>query len=118
MKKFDFIFAGFVLAVASFITLWYGALAKQDAGQVTVTVEHEVYGTYLLSEDQEIWINNTNLLVIEDNKAYMKDADCPNKDCVKQKEISKKGETITCLPNKVIVEVTAGESSELDGVAN
>ena len=118
MKKCDYIFAGLVLMFAGFITIWYGVLAGQDAGQVTVTVESEVYGTYLLSEDQEIWINDTNVLVIEDHKAYMKDATCPNKDCVKQKAVSKKGETLTCLPHRVIVEVTSGESSDLDAVAN
>lgn len=118
MKKWDIIFAVVVLLVAGAVACWYFFLGKQDAGQITITVENKIYGTYLLSEEQEIQINDTNYLVIKDGKADMIDANCPNKECVHQKAVSKKGEAITCLPNKVIVEVTSGESADLDGVAN
>ena len=118
MKKYDIFFVIVVLFIAGFITAWYGFLGQQDAGQITITVNQEIFGTYLLSDNQEIKINDTNYLIIEDDKADMIDASCPNKECVHQKEISKKGETITCLPNKVIVQVTNGESAELDGVTN
>jgi len=89
MKKFDIIFSVFVLLIAGVVALWYGIIGQQDAGQITITVENEVYGTYLLSTDQEIWIHDTNLLVIEDKKADMIDANCRNHDCVHQKSISK-----------------------------
>lgn len=118
MKKYDVVFAISVLLIAGLITIWYGMLGKQEAGQITITVDKEVYGTYLLSEDQEISINDTNYLVIKDGVADMIDATCPNNECVHQKEIFKRGEAITCLPNKVIVEVTSGETSEIDAVAN
>lgn len=118
MKKWDMIFAVIVLIIAGTVATWYLFLGKQDGGQITITVENEIYGTYLLSEEQEIMINETNCLIIKEQKADMIDANCPNKECVHQKSISKKGETITCLPNKVIVEVTSGEMAELDGVAN
>lgn len=118
MKKWDIIFAVAVLLLAGAVASWYVLLGKQDAGQITITVESKIYGTYLLSEEQEITINDTNYLVIKDGKADMIEANCPNKECVHQKAISKKGEAITCLPNKIIVEVTSGENAELDGVAN
>lgn len=118
MKKWDIVFAVVVLIIAAVVGSGYFFLGKQDAGQITITVENEIYGTYLLSEEQEIMINETNYLVIKEEKADMIDANCPNKECVHQKSISKKGEAITCLPNKIIVEVTSGEMAELDGVAN
>lgn len=122
MKKYDIFFAVIVCVIAGCITIWYGILAGQKAGQITVEVENEIYGTYLLSEDQEISIRKangeTNILVIESGQAFMKDATCPNRDCVHQKAISKKGETITCLPHKIVVKVTGGQTSELDAVAN
>ncbi len=118
MKKWDIIFAVLVLILASTVASTYFFLGKQDAGQITVIVENEIYGTYILSEEQEILINDTNLLIISNQEADMIDANCPNKECVHQKAISKKGEAITCLPNKVIVKVTSGEMAELDAVAN
>lgn len=118
MKKWDTSFAALVVIAAGLVTCWYGYLGGQDAGQITITVDQKVFGTYLLSEDQEININDTNYLVIKDNQADMIEADCPDKYCVNQRAISRKGESIVCLPNEVIVEVTGGEDAELDGVAN
>ncbi len=39
----------------------------------------------------------------------MDKADCPDKLCVKQGKISKSGESIICLPHKVVVKISAEE---------
>ena len=53
-------------------------------------------------------------LVVENGKAYLSDANCPDKLCVHQGKISMTGETITCLPNKLTVTVYgAAESLDL-----
>ena len=49
-----------------------------------------------------------NIIIIKDGKASMAKADCPDKICVNHAAISKKGETIVCLPHKVVVEVVDG----------
>ena len=48
----------------------------------------------------------------------MEEADCPDLLCVHQKAISKEGESIICLPNKVVVTIRGGEETELDAVTN
>lgn len=59
-----------------------------------------------------------NLLVIKDGKASMKEADCPDKICVAHKPICKKGETIVCLPHKVVVEVRGEDHhDDIDAIA-
>ena len=56
-------------------------------------------------------------MVIEDNKAFMKDANCPDKICEGHSKISYKGETIVCLPHKVVIEIVTEDSeNELDVV--
>ena len=45
-------------------------------------------------------------------------ADCPDKLCVHQKAVSRDGESIICLPNKVVVSIEGGEDREMDAVAN
>ena len=118
MKKNDFILAGGVLLVALvFLFLNYFVIHK-DGARVNVTVDGELYGTYRLDEEQEIDIDGTNYLVIHDGEADMTEANCPDKLCVHQKSISKDGETIVCLPNKIVVEVTGADSGELDSIAN
>ena len=84
---------------------------------VTVTVDGDVYGTYSLAEAQEIDINGTNHLSIHDGEADMADADCPDKLCVHQRAISRDRETIVCLPNRVVVEVTGAEEPAFDSIA-
>ena len=46
-----------------------------------------------------------NLLVISDGEVYILDADCPDKLCVGQGKIDENGESLICLPHKLVVEV-------------
>lgn len=57
-----------------------------------------------------------NVLVISDGEAYIEDASCPDHVCVKSGRVSFEGETIVCLPNKVVVSIEGGEKTGLDGI--
>ena len=87
---------------------------RQEGSKVRVMVEGKEIGVYSLSRDSEYSLNGgTNTLIIKDGKAYMADADCPDKLCVRQGKIHRNGETITCLPNKLTVTVI-DEEGEVD----
>lgn len=118
MKKNDWILVAVILVLAGIGFLIYLNFGKQSAGLVKVTVDGELYGTYSLDKEQEIEINDTNRLIIEDGQVDMIEADCPDQICVDHKTISKNKETIVCLPNKVVVEIVGGENAEIDAVAN
>ncbi|GAA0792958.1 NusG domain II-containing protein [Faecalicatena orotica] len=117
MKKNDLILVGMILCLAAAFIGYQFLKGKSVNADVVVTVDGEPYGRYALSADQIIEIDGTNTLEIRDGKAAMKAADCPDKLCVHQKAISRDGESIICLPNKVVVTIEGGEKSELDGVA-
>ena len=88
-------------------------LTKTEGSTVSVTVNGESVAEYSLSEDGEYSINGgTNILIISDGKAYLKEANCPDKLCVNQGKISMSGERIVCLPNKVMIEIL-GEGDEI-----
>lgn len=120
MKKRDFLLIGSVLAAA--LLCWLiprglGIFAGEEASQVRITVAGEEYGTYSLSEDQRIEINDTNVCEIRDGEVHMTEADCPDQLCIHQGSIHIQGETIVCLPNRVTVEITGNDTEEqLDGV--
>lgn len=116
MKKKDYIVIIGVLLVAVMIWTGFGQLWKSDGSIVEVTVDGEVLGTYRLDQDQTVQIQETNVLVIQNGKADMTDANCPDRLCVHQKAISKSGENIVCLPNKVIVTIIGTEESAEDVV--
>ena len=46
-----------------------------------------------------------NVLHIDGKKAWIEDASCPDKLCEKQHAISREGQSIVCLPNRVVVEI-------------
>ena len=105
--KFDLILVAVCLFVSLAVFLAV-TLLKKPGATVVVTVGGEEYGRYSLFENREEIINTKNgknILIIKDGKADMTDATCPDGLCVRQRAVSKNGETIVCLPNKVTVTV-------------
>lgn len=103
----DILLILFFLIIGLVTLVWIHAHAKSGA-QIRVSIDNKEYGTYSLDKNQTITINQNhweNVLVIKNNTAVMTKADCPDKICVNHAAISKKGETIVCLPHKVVVEV-------------
>lgn len=88
-------------------------LTAKDGAKVRVLVDGEVTDFYSLKADGEYPIitgengENENILVIKDGEAFIKSANCPDKICVKHSAVSKDGQSIICLPHKVVVEVYA-----------
>ncbi|MCR5639109.1 MAG: NusG domain II-containing protein [Lachnospiraceae bacterium] len=92
----------------------------KDGKLLKVSVNGSEICTLSLDEDTEYEIQgfiSKNILIIENGKARMKEAGCPDKLCVKQGEISKAGESIICLPNRIILSVEGGEESGIDATA-
>lgn len=120
MKKNDWYIAAGVIGAAM---LWWGIqtfVLSSDGTEFVVKQNGELIGSYSLSEDEELTFysdgGKKNVVEIKDGQARMKEADCPDKLCIKQKAISKKGESIICLPHKLTLEVTGGEERELDAL--
>lgn len=118
MKKNDFLLIGLVLLIAVSVMGYHYLKKDTGPGKVVIRVDGETYGTYDLSEEQNIDIQGTNILEIHNGEARMSEADCPDRLCVHQKAISRDGESIICLPNKIVVSVEGGEDNEIDAVAN
>ncbi|MDE6621485.1 MAG: NusG domain II-containing protein [Lachnospiraceae bacterium] len=117
-KDFLLITAIIVIAVVSAILI---ALAQSEAGaMIRITIDGTFYGEYSLSENQTISVDETlgyNRIVIENGSAYMAEADCPDKYCMDYLPIAKNGETIICLPHKLVVEVVGTQDArQLDVV--
>ena len=83
--------------------------------QVVIKVDGEVYGRYSLDEDQVVEVQEGdfyNRVRIEDGKAYMEEADCPDGYCEEQGKINNRTQTIVCLPHKLVVEIEEVENSD------
>ncbi|WMJ85695.1 NusG domain II-containing protein [Anaerocolumna sp. MB42-C2] len=120
MKRNDIILIIIILVFAA-AGLLFMNFTKKDGDMVVVKVDGKVYKELPLNKDTTFEITGVrggrNLLVIKDGHADVVDATCPDKLCVNQRQIDKDGETIVCLPNKVVVEIESSKESDVDAVA-
>ncbi len=85
----------------------------KDGGYANVLIDGKLTQSFNLKEDIKTVIvteKGNNTLVIENGKAFIQNADCPDKICAKHRKISKTGETIVCLPHKLVIEITENKN--------
>ncbi|WP_027623276.1 NusG domain II-containing protein [Clostridium lundense] len=59
-----------------------------------------------------------NKILIEKDKISITDADCPDRVCVKTGPISQPGDTVVCLPHKLMITIEGTkEKGEIDATA-
>ena len=119
-RRNDIILAALVIAIAATGLILLN-IFKTEGSFVAVKIDGKETARYPLSVNTEVVIetenNGKNTLVIEDGKAFVKDVNCPDKICEGHSKISYKGETIVCLPHKLVIEIVADETTdELDAV--
>lgn len=100
------LFVGFIMFATGTMVFSWGRIQEKGAN-VVVTVAGEERLCCSLFMEKEIQIDDSNTLVIKEGAADMISADCPDQICVKHTPISQAGETIICLPNKVVVTIEA-----------
>lgn len=120
MKADVAVIAGVFLVAALFFCMIY---FKDTVGAEVMIVQNgKVVECYSLLEDNTVPVMDEeggfNLVLISNGTVRVCDADCPDKLCVKQKAISKGGESIICLPHKLVVQIMSKEESDLDAVTN
>lgn len=104
LKKADIVL---ILSVVATAVIGFAALSlfSKNGNTVKITQDSKTVYEGLLKENTEIELSG-NTVVIKDGCAYMKNATCKNQICIHSGSISKKGESIICLPNRVTVEIS------------
>lgn len=115
IKKADIILAAALIIVG--IAMSYILSFGQSTGsELLISCDGEKFGSYSLYEDREIDIerdDHINKVTIRNGTVSMSFSNCNGQDCIHQGEITKSGEAIICLPNKVVLEIT-GDDREYD----
>lgn len=120
--KNDLILSALIAAAGILIASGYYLMHQEAGNTITITVDGTLFRTLSLSSDTMIDIpganGGSNRLVIKNGQASITEADCPDKLCIHQTAIQHNGESLVCLPHKVIVKVSSRNSDkDLDGVA-
>lgn len=102
------LFAG-IFFIAAVFFLGSRLAARKPAAIVEVSINGTVVHEFPLDLETEFNIlsgtDGENHMVIHNGQAEITSATCPDKICVKHAPISESGQTIVCLPNKVVVTV-------------
>lgn len=104
------------------LALWFGlTFFMQTAnGIAVVSLDGVTVGKHDLGIDEVVILEGYeggyNLLVISDGIASVTEAGCPDRFCVRQRDISKRGESIICLPHRLVIRIEQGEEGEIDAV--
>lgn len=89
---------------------------RGEGDTVTVSVDGTIIATYPLDvdrvEDIHTGTDGLNRLIIRDGKAWVETASCPDGICAAHKPIHRSGESIVCLPNKVVVTVQKADATD------
>ena len=85
-----------------------------------VTIDGEETARYSLGEDRTVRLGDGdgyNILQISGGAAAVTEADCGDHTCVRTGRISREGETIVCLPHRLVVRIEGGDEPLFDADA-
>ena len=111
-----------LLVIVSFVGLGM-FFFRGEGNSVLVTVDGQPFGVYRLSDDVTVDIKTgkdgerVNRLVIQDGRAFVEYASCPDGICASHRPILRNGESIVCLPNRVVITVQTEDTVSPDIIA-
>ena len=120
-KKLDFVIIA-VLMILSFLPeIILGASVGKGLNNTyaEITISGKLYKTIPLAHhkgEETIELktkNGVNIIKIKDNKIGIIDADCPDKVCMNPEYIEKAGESLVCLPHKVMIEIKGSTEDDI-----
>ena len=120
MNKFgkrDFLLLIVLLIAGGVLALL--VLLAPSGRRACIYVDGELVGEYALSQDTTFVMEDfgvKNEICISDGRVCVTTADCPDKLCVNMGWISREGQSIICLPHKLIITIKGDADDEIDAV--
>lgn len=120
IKKNDMILIGVILLIC-ILAFAFMLFSRKEGSKLIVFVNGQEYKIFSLNEATEFTVRQDdgsfNTFVIENGKVDMTAASCPDKLCVKDRDIHYNNETIVCLPNNVVLQISNGDEADVDIIA-
>lgn len=115
IKKGDLIILGCIFIVCMLLMFVWVKFSGPGA-YVIIKSDNKVVGKYDLHKDGLYRIesdNGYNIVAIKEGEVFVVESDCHNQICVNTHSISSSGQSIMCLPHKMLVTIT-GRSGDVD----
>ena len=116
-RRNDLLLIGGLLLAA--LLVWFLVRPGGMGHWAVVTVDGQESGRYSLDVERTVTIGEEayNILRIAGGTASVVEANCGDHTCVRTGSISREGETIVCLPHRLVVRIEGGAGSGFDAVA-
>lgn len=122
MNKYDFIpaSAAVIVALVMFLMNIFG---QKDGNVCQIYTNNVLTETINLADEgtYNIYDTSGNIILtyeIKNRAVDVVSSDCDNKLCVNQSAIHRDGESIVCLPQKIVLAIKSDEEEEFDGFTN
>lgn len=115
MRKNDYLLLAFLIALTSLVYFFHNSTANTHDKILIIQHDQNILQKIQLQKIQtpkEITIPTEHGIVIvqiDHNGAYVANSPCRDKLCMHQGKITQTGQSIVCMPEKVLITLTATE---------
>lgn len=112
IRKADIILAAVLILLCIPVLLGskLAGVSSDPASTVVITKNGKLFEICSLYDNKTV-NTGSNTIVIENGEVYMSFADCKNHICIREGRISRPGQTIICMPNRIVVEIKGGNEA-------
>lgn len=122
LTKWDIGILAALVLLGIALTLWIYRPSPAPGNFLEVRQEGRVLKTLPLDRDCEETVSyrdvEGNTFVIKDKSVTMTEADCGDHTCIRTGTIDSAGETIVCLPHRLVLQIVQKDSSTPDAVVH
>ncbi len=108
------------LLIVSLMCMWMIIHGKTSGEEADIYLDGKLVQTVRLNKNQNIELVSTlgeiNIHV-NNHKIWIHQVACPDQTCKKMGKITKTGETIVCVPNKLVIVIKGKRSYQLDALS-
>ena len=106
------------ILVAAGVILWLLPVGEQagETAVVTVNGEERMQLSLTVPGDYPLEVPFPMTVTVEGGQVYVSETQCPGGDCQHTGPISRSGQTIVCLPNRVVISIRGGSTNSIDAV--
>lgn len=119
IKRADKRFLLFLILLGAGLSIVVYLPRTGSGTHLEVRINGQKTASYPLSSDRRETIpcpdGGSNTFEIKNGAVYMREADCHDKICVGMHSISKPGETIVCLPHKLVLAIVTSDEKQMPG---
>lgn len=125
INKYDIGLIASIIIISVFFILYGGRDAViSNSKTAYIFSNNQQVGEYVLTDDFKDVVNietetGYNIINIENGQIWIHEASCPDKICIQQGKISRNGEMIVCIPNRMFIKIVDdNDESEIDFIAD